>query len=175
MPLLAEILGQTVHLSPLARKLKRLGLPDAQAWWQLAVQRGCCHYAASLPEVTDPGTTLLDNAELLTSLLLGQNEYNPTLIRVAGQLLGGETDMRKILLLARRERVEPQLRYLADCAAQIEPANPLWKELGAPLRAAGIAPGILPHRTRFTTSVPTAPLRLRSPPREVWLRPAATP
>ena len=172
MPLLAQILGQTTHLSPLARKLKRLGLPDAQSWWQLAVQRGCRHYAAGLPDVDDPGETRLDNSELLTALLLGQNAYDPALIRIAGQLLGGEPDAARVIFLARQERVLTPLRHVVEQALVVEPANPYWRLLADKLPVAKPAEGLLPHRTRFTTSVTTGPLRLRSPAREVWLRPA---
>ena len=174
MNTLAEALGETSHLSVLAHKLKRLELPLANDWRQLAVQRGCRHYQTDRPTVEDPGEDRLSNAELIVALLLGQNPDDLDLVRIAGQLLGGEFDLAELLALAKKERVERRLRYLADQACEIEPTNIFWKQLRARLPSQHYDAGQLPHKTRF--AVPTrkpTPRSLRQPTLWQWLRPGS--
>jgi hypothetical protein len=171
MPSLAKILDETQHLSPLRRKLRRLGFPGEAQWIQLAIERGCTHYQRPGPAVQDPGKEQISNGELLTALLLSENKYNPDNIRIAGQLLGGETELKKILMLAKQERVETCLRHIAQQGHSVEPENEMWRVLLQSLPIRNPPQGTLPHLDRFTTLTGFGPGKLRIPPRKKWLRP----
>lgn len=151
MKTLAETLGETWHLSPLARKLRRLGLPDVHSWMQLAVQRGCAHYQTNAEPVRDPGQGDVSNMELAVALLLGENPYDPRAIRLAGALLSDCRDSGELMALGHRERVGSRIRYIAEKGAQVEPKRPLWRELMERIPSRPYQDGLLPHRDRFTT------------------------
>lgn len=152
MRTLAEALGETCHLSPLARKLRRLGLPDVQSWMQLAVQRGCTHYQTDTEPVRDPGEGEVSNTELAVALLLGETPYNPRAIRIAGALLSDCHDPGVLMDLGHRERVLPRIRYIAEQGAQVETDHPLWSDLMERIPCRPYPKGLLPHRDRFTVS-----------------------
>lgn len=167
---LAETLGETWHVSPLARKFRRLGLPTLESWMQLAVQRGCTHYRNGMDPVLDPGKEQISNAELAVALLLGENETNTRAIRLAGQLMGGETSTGELVKLGTMERVLRRIRYIAERGREVEPEVPLWQELCRKLPPDGYPSGLLPHRDRFTTQSPVRRGKLGEPPALNWLR-----
>jgi hypothetical protein len=157
-PLRAETLGrrmgQTRHVSPLRRHAAEHGLRDAWDLLTLAVQRGCRHCAGVAPArgVTDPGERVLANEELAVLLLAGENRFEPFLIRAAAELLRVvPMDVRRLAWLARRERVTRVLAYIACAGAQHDPeGGAFWRELVAALGpVAPVAPGVLPHWSRF--------------------------
>lgn len=171
MKSLGNALAETQHISPLSRKMKRLGFPSPDHLIQLAIHRGCTHYRRPGPTIQDPGTSQISNAELIAALLLSQNPYNPDLIRIAGQLLGAEPDPRPILKLAKQERFETCLRHIALQGTKLEPHHPLWQSLLQNLPDRHPPNGILPHSDRFTSFATFTPRNLRSPPQKIWLRP----
>jgi len=169
MTTLAETLGETWHLSPLKRKLKRLGLQEVHHWIQLSVQRGCAHYQSNAEQVRDPGEQKVSNMELAVSLLLGETPYDPRAIRIAGALLSDCRDPEDLVDLGRRERVLPRIRYIAEQGAQVEPDNPLWRDVMDRTRCHRYREGLLPHRDRFTVPAGTPREMLHGATRNCWV------
>jgi len=175
---LAERLGSTPHLSPLLRKMRRLGFGDPDALLRLAVRRGCAHYAPPdyhPAQVRDPGTDRLSNLDLAVALCSAAQEYDPRLVRCAAQLLSsGEIDAAALVRAAQMERCEPVIAHIAQAAVEFDSGHAAhWRTVLARLRVRRPPPaGTLPHRSRFMLEVgltdPRAPK-----PRAVWLRPKA--
>lgn len=170
MKTLAEALGETSHLSPLAKKLRRLGISTPEQWKQLAVLRGCAYYQQEHVTVVDPGKNLVSNLELAVALLLGDTPYDLTAIRMAGQLLSEESDVDAIIRLAQKERVSRRIRYIADKGSEVEPENPLWSGLCENLQEHSYPPGRLPHVDRFTVDVGGGREALGKPRQTQWLK-----
>lgn len=149
---LAHRLGTTAHVSLLLKKAERLGLRVPEDLWILAVQRGCCHYSQG----NEPEGELLDqgsfsNEELALSLLTIAGAYDPHSIRCGAAMLGAlGNDVMAVARLAKWERSEAVVRYVAECGMRFEPENGYWKELltilppDVPLKS-----GVMPHPTRF--------------------------
>ncbi len=151
---LAHRLGESRHLSPLRRHASGLGLRDEWDLLNLAVQRGCRHCASIAPErsVTDPGEEILGQEELVVLLLSGENRFEPFLIRAAAELLRAvPIDRARLAWLARRERATRVLAHIARAGAAHDPEpDDFWSELLTTLgSAAPVAPGVLPHWSRF--------------------------
>ncbi len=148
---LAARLGTTVHLSPLLRKARRLGLA-ARDLEILAVQRGCRHYS----DGTEPDQPLVEepefsNEELAIALLSPALRYDPYSLRCGAAMLGAHgNNPNRLARLAAMERAVATVRYVAEAGREFEPQNTFWQALlealpsGAPVRA-----GALPHPTRF--------------------------
>jgi hypothetical protein len=148
---MAAMLGTTTQLSPLLRKARRLGLEPADLE-RLAVQRGCDYYDNGRVSKAIPiTTTQLSNAELAIALLNPALRYDPQTIRLGAAMLGAEGQSpEEIARLARMERAEAIVRYVAEAGLKFEPANPFWSRL------LGLLPhvppprsGVMPHPTRF--------------------------
>lgn len=171
MKTLGEALHETRMLSSVRRKLRRLGFPTEAHWVQLAILRGCVHYQQEGPHVMDPGPKVLRNLEVAAGLLSNESVYDPTFVRIAAQLIGGETDPDAILRMAKLERLETPLRHIAQAGNTIEPDHTLWQTLLDRLPERTPPEGILPHTDRFTTEGPirAGQLRMKRPKR--WLRP----
>ena len=70
MGTLAQELGDISHCSVLHRSVRNFGLISVESFIQLAVARGCRHYAPAFPPLgDDPGIAAVPN-EGLVSLLL---------------------------------------------------------------------------------------------------------
>lgn len=149
----ASRLGATIHLSPLLVKARRLGLALPLGLDQLAVQRGCVYYRPIVPDLNPPQVPLeqFSNEELIVALLSGGLPHSTRCIRLAAALLGmPELNMGALAHLAVRERCETALRYIAQCAADVEPENNAWQTLLARLpETASPKPDALPHPSRF--------------------------
>ena len=156
-PLLARRLGDTVHVSPLLRKICEISgcSEDRVGEWLLkcAIQRGASHYERAFPEDLPPDHTELSNEELAVALCLGQHPYNSTFIRAAAQLLSSpRTDAPRLARLAVMERVEPVLLYIATIAARLAPETQPWSYLLRQLpRRLDCPPDALPHWSRFVS------------------------
>lgn len=175
MPALATVLGETRAVSPLLRRARALGLRTLPELLAVAVSRGCTHYAvpAGAEAVRDPGPTALPNEELVVLLLLGEHAYDPTAIRCAAQLLGGENvDLAKLATLARTQRCARVLAHIADAGREHDERAPeFWRDLRerlGPVRA--VPPGALPHWTRFVAL--SGVQRYSRRPTSTWLRPS---
>ena len=148
---LARRLGTTTHLSGLLIKARRLGLRTPRDLCTLAVQRGCRHYSQG----TEPSGELvprekLSDEELALALLNVALPYDPHCIRCGAAMLGSEqNDPKRIARLAKWERSEAVVRYVAECGRRFEPENPFWLRLIALLPDSTPKDGVLPHPTRF--------------------------
>lgn len=150
-PTLAEKLGTTTHLSPLLHKARRLGL-GAEELERLAIQRGCDYYHNGEPLPPAPvSQSEFSNEHLAIALLNPALRYHPQTIRLGAAMLGARgADPSTITHLARMERCETVVCYVALAGLKYEPENSFWKELLASLSTMP-APksGVLPHPTRF--------------------------
>jgi hypothetical protein len=150
-PSLAERLGMTRHLSGLLIKAKRLGL-DAEGLERLAIQRGCDYYHEGQPlppaSVTEEE---FSDEELAIALLNPALRYHPQTLRLGAAMLGSEgNDPETIARLAKYERCESLVRYVAEAGRQFEPNNRFWEKLLLliPMKTAPDS-SIVPHPTRF--------------------------
>lgn len=152
-PTLARMLGTTTHLSALLRKASRLGL-DAKKLRILAVQRGCRHYKTG-DEPADPlaSESEFSNEELGIALICPALPYDPQNIRVGAAILSADgVDPRHLAHLAKMERAEVPLRYIAEAGEKFEPKNEFWGTLLKLLpKTHPPKSGVLPHPTRFIT------------------------
>lgn len=179
MKTVAEQLGQTPHLSPLLRKLRKLGLTGPGELQRLAVARGCAHYRSadegSFP--ADPGPAVVSDLELAVAMVSGAQEFDPTLVRCAAQLLSGETiSVEALARLAVQERAVLVIRHIAQAALELDlERTAKWQRLLSLLPSAHPLPldGRLPHRTRFVvqTGIRRINGRLERSISSVWLRP----
>lgn len=149
---LAHRLGTTPHVSALLRKARKLGLHGGKEFCALAVQRGCRHYSNGKdPEPELVGRDRFSDAELAIALLHSSLPHDPHRLRCGAAMVGSERNVPEELAhLARQERAEAVLRYVAESGQKYEPANPFWGRL-LDLLPAGtpIKPGTLPHPSRF--------------------------
>lgn len=141
----------TTHVSALMMKARRLGLRSVADLHTLAVQRGCWHYRqGGEPEKELVPADCFSDEELALALLDVAAPYSPHSVRLGAAMLGAdENDPRRVVRLARMERSEPVVRYVAECGAQFEPDNEFWRDLLEELPAAPVKAGVLPHPTRF--------------------------
>jgi hypothetical protein len=156
-PSLARRLGDTIHVSPLLRRICEIsGCPEDHVGdWLLkcAVHRGASHYERAFPEDLPPDRPELSNEEIGVALCLGQHRYNPAYIRAAAQLLSSpHTDAPQLVRLAVMERVEPALLHIAAIAARFAPDAEPWQYLldHLPPRLSN-PPDALPHWSRFVS------------------------
>src|SRR5258708_29767601 len=127
---LAAKLGTTTHLSPLLQKARRLGL-DATGLERLAIQRGCDYYhnGNPLPPVSVTRSQFSDE-ELAIALLNPALRYHPQTLRLGAAMLGAKgNDPEKIAWLAKYERGESVVRYVAEAGRRFEPPNKFWAKL----------------------------------------------
>lgn len=150
-PTLAEKLGMTAHISGLLIKARRLGL-EAEGLERLAIQRGCDYYheGEPLPPLTVTREQFSDE-ELAIALLNPSLRYHPQTLRLGAAMLGAEgNDPETIARLAKYERCEPLVRYVAEAGKQFEPENEFWKKLLSLLPATPPPKSsVVPHPTRF--------------------------
>lgn len=171
----ANTYGGTAHISPLLRKTRRLGLPTAESLLRLAVKRGCGHYAPADYEATrvyDPGSDRLTDAELGMAMISGAQDYDPQRMRCAAQLLSGPgLDATGLVRLAKMERCEPLLAYIAEHARQWdEGRQAFWGTVAAMLpRGADRPTEAWPHPSRFMLQAGYR--RGGGVHKPVWLRP----
>ena len=149
MKKLNQVLGMTYHFSPLRKKMERIGLGNPLQWQTLAVQRGCTHYPAVSKPVEDPGLDLLSNEELGLALLLGELPYDPQAIRVSAQLLSGEIDVKKLLFVAKRERLEYLLNRIASDILSFGVNHSNWQIILDSTNSREFPEAVLPHPTRY--------------------------
>lgn len=171
---LAQSLNQTAHCSVLRRKARGLGVETLDQAIALAVDRGCRHYrdvvSATPPDVSPEE---LGDEELLILLLLGENPYQPSAIRVAAQLARAPgIRPRRLAFLARCERVERSLAHIARAGRDHDlEGSQFWGELLDGLSADEYRrEPTLPHWSRFV-SMPGIQ-RGRIPAPVEWLVPA---
>ena len=172
-PTLAAKLGTTTHLSPLLRKARRLGL-DAEDLERLAIQRGCDYYDDGRPfSPLNVSTSQLSNSELAIALLNPALRYSPQTFRLGAAMLNApDNEPVEIARLAKLERCESLVRYVAEAGRKFEPQNPFWTEL---LGMLPLTPppksSVVPHPTRFVAM--TGITRRGVETVVEWIRPVA--
>lgn len=149
---LAARLGTTTHVSALLYKARKLGLVTPDDLSALAVQRGCRHYwHEGVPAGELATREQFSDEELAMALLNVALPFDPHAIRCGAAMVSAEGNSPKRLAwIAKLERSEQVLRYVAECGKKFEPENPFWIELLALLPATPpVKEGALPHPTRF--------------------------
>jgi hypothetical protein len=168
---LAKKLGTTTHLSGLLIKARRLGL-DVEGLERLAIQRGCEYYhnGGQLPEPT-VSERQFSNEELAIALLNPALRGNAQSLRLGAAMLAAEgNDPAEILRLARHERCESIVRYVAEAAVRVEPEAPFWRRLLEHLEHVPLPKrSAMPHATRFVemTGIDRGNIGLKTR----WIRP----
>jgi hypothetical protein len=150
----ATSLGDTTHISPLLRKLFLASDAGLQLpLWLLAVaaKRGASDFAPRLSPALPQDNSSLSNEELAIGLCLNHMPDDPVLICAAAQLLSSTTtDVAKLLWLAKTERTEAVLRYIADACAEVSPEMEPWKTVRERLfPRARAKQGVLPLASSF--------------------------
>lgn len=157
------------------------GLAEPQALRQLAVARGCTHYqnVDDTSGPLNPGAERLSNLELAIAMVSGAQEFEPTLIRCAAQLLSGEDiDVEKLARMAVQERAAPVIRHIARAAAEMDTGRETrWRKLLSLLpKVPKASEGCLSHRSRFVTQTGLLRIngRLQRTAVSRWLSPIKT-
>jgi hypothetical protein len=148
---LAEKLGTTTHISPLLQKARRLGLGAAELE-RLAIQRGCDYYHNGDPlPPAGISNQQFTNEELAIALLNPALRYDPQTLRLGAAMLSAEgNDPKRIAVLAKFERAEGIVRYVAEAGNRYEPDNPFWTQLLSTLpETPPPKSSVVPHPTRF--------------------------
>jgi len=139
--ILAKRLGLTSHLSPLRYKIKRLAekypAPHSSCVEDWLVDVGNARGArivvrpcSELKHFIAPPRDTLSDEELIVSICQLQCLDRPQMIRLAAQLISrGEIEVKTLFLTARRERVEPVLKELANQALKVDAHHPVWKKI----------------------------------------------
>jgi hypothetical protein len=184
---LARKLGTTAHVSPLLMKARRLGLRGVEDLEKLAFERGCFYYdprgsakqrddalakASTLRNGSARAEDSLSNEELATALISICLPEDQMRLRVGAAMLAarGNSPVR-LARLARQERCEMVMGYIAECGKHVEPGNSFWTELIALLpEAQAPGPWLLPHITRFVAM--TGLTRRGRETIMQWIRPA---
>jgi hypothetical protein len=173
-PPLARRLGDTVHVSPLLRKVCQMSgcTEERVGEWLLkcAVCRGASHYERDFAGDLPPDKLDLSNEEVAVALCLGQHPYNSVFIRAAAQLLSSARgNEQRLARLAVMERVEPVLLHIATIAARFAPEAQPWSYLLRHLpRRRSCSPDLLPHWSRFVSQ--TGVTSFGGGPDIKWLR-----
>ena len=156
-PTLASKLGKPRHVSPLLQKLARGGIGSTTEMAATAVERGCLHYAGSLPtgSAAAKDSRSISDEELAIALLCPSNPYDPMLVRIGSQLLSKQScKPEKLIALAKRERCEAILKYIAQAGRETEPESSVWDYLLTHLpQSEEPKKGVLPHKSRLRREV----------------------
>ena len=150
-PTLAERLGTATHLSPLLHKALRLGLGPKELEL-LAIQRGCDFYDnGETKTVLRVTREQFSDAELAIALLNPALRYDPQTLRLGAAMLGSADNRPdEVARLAKFERCEAIVRYVAECGKKFEPENEYWATLLDLLpKTPKPKSSVMPHPTRF--------------------------
>lgn len=138
---LADRLGLTVHQSLLERRLQKLMrlYPSGQSAscedWLMDVAHARGARVVHRPdECSDgfipPPPQDFANEELVVAICVLQRADKPQLLRLAAQLVSrGAVNVRRLILLARRERAEGIVGEMARQALKVEPGHAEWRKL----------------------------------------------
>lgn len=131
----------TVHQSLLERRLRRLmriypsGQSESPEKWLMDVAHARGARVVQRPEgniasFPAPSTDVFPNEELVVAICELQRADQPQLLRLAAQLVSREAvNVRRLLLLARRERADIVLGELARQALKVEPDHDVWRQI----------------------------------------------
>jgi hypothetical protein len=155
-PTLAHKLGETLHISPLLRKIvARCGSVELAGDWLLnaAITRGASHYRPNFRAGLPPDDPNFTGEEIGVALCLGHLRDDPMYVRAAAQLLSSPgTDAKVVARLAEMERCDAVLFHVAKAAERVDPALEPWASLRTLLHPRKLArEDVLPHWTRFVS------------------------
>lgn len=163
--ILAERLGTTIHVSPLRIKLERLcqQFPSPSAAcledWMIDVanDRGARivsreNRSESKP-VEIPESMLLPE-ELVVGICQLQCLDRPQMLRLAAQFISrGALDLKRLFLIAERERAGIVLSELARQALRVNPSHPAWRSIADRFSDERATRDVLLHWTRLAEPV----------------------
>ena len=79
-----------------------------------------------------PPPDMFPNEELVVAICALHRMDEPQCLRLAAQLISrGAVSVKRLLLVARRERADRVLGELARQALKVEPDHPIWQQLAA--------------------------------------------
>ena len=138
---LADRLGLSVHQSVLERRIRKLmqvyvlAASQRPEDWLMAVAHVRGAKVVMRPDGVDaafvaPPQTLFPNEELVVAICALQRVDEPQCLRLAAQLVSrGAVSVRRLILLARRERADRVLGELARQALQVESDHLIWQQI----------------------------------------------
>jgi hypothetical protein len=164
MPL-AQRLGTTTHISPLRMKLERLSrqFPSAGAectedWLvDVANDRGArIVFREDRPANTTSGASesVLSTEELVVGICQLQCLDRPQMLRLAAQLISRESlNLKRLCLIAERERAGIVLAELARQALRVTPDHKAWLTIADRFSSARAPRDSILHWTRLAEPV----------------------
>ncbi len=157
----------------LVEKAQQLGLVCPDDLRRLAIERGCNYYSVDLgPKPV--GEVALTNAELAVALLSPELAFEPWNIRIGAAIMSApDVNADNLVNLARSEKCENLVRYIAECGKRYEPENKSWDELLSLLAGVQVDRDGLPHPTRFIAM--TGMIRGKMGLFTQWIRPGHSP
>lgn len=101
-----------------------------------------------------PPPDVFANEELVVAICALQRADQPQRLRLAAQLISREgVNVKRLLLLARRERAEVVLGELAHQALKVEPGHDAWRQIAAAFSARGSLRSPIAHWQRLAWPV----------------------
>lgn len=154
-------------------KARRSGLQCPDDLRRLAIERGCNYYIVE-PGPKPVGEVPLTNAELAVALLSPELPFEPWNIRIGAAIMSAsDVQAEELVRLARAEKCESMVRYIAECGKRYEPDNDSWVRLLSLLADVQVTQDGLPHPTRFIAM--TGIIRGKSGLWTQWIRPGHSP
>ena len=163
--ILANRLGLTSHVSPLRYKIKALSekYPSYKSNciedWLIDVgnARGArivVRPVGGRKKFNAPTHAQLTDEEIIVSVCQLQCLDRPQMIRLAAQLISrGKIQLKSLFLIAKRERVEPILKELANQALKVDKTHHKWKRIHDQYRNVCPLKDSLLHWTRLAEPV----------------------
>lgn len=168
-----DILAEQLASTPLIVKARQLGLQCPDDLRRLAIERGCNYYSVE-PGLKPVGEVALTNAELAVALLSPELPFEPWNIRIGAAIMSAsDVQANELVSLARMEKCESMVRYIAECGKRYEPANESWDHLLSLLADVKVSQDGLPHPTRFIAM--TGIIRGKTGLWTQWIRPGHSP
>jgi len=140
---LADRLGLSVHQSVLERRIRKLmqsyspGESQRPEDWLMAVAHARGAKVVMRANGVNvafvaPPPDMFPNEELVVAICALHRMDEPQCLRLAAQLISrGAVSVKRLLLVARRERADRVLGELARQALKVEPDHPIWQQLAA--------------------------------------------
>lgn len=138
---LADRLGLSVHQSVLERRIRKLmhaySLGDLQRPedWLMAVAHARGARVVMGPDGLNedfvaPPSSIFRNEDLVAAICALHRVDQPQCMRLAAQLVSrGAVSVKRLILLARRERTDRVLGELARQALKVEPGHQIWQQI----------------------------------------------
>lgn len=110
-----------------------------------------------------PTPSVFPNEELVVSICQLQRKDQPQRLRLAAQLVSrGSVNIRRLLLLARRERTDVVLGEMARQALKVEPEHNVWQQIAEAFTPRHILRSPVVHWQRLAWPVVTTGRRMNA-------------